>query len=37
MNPYLIIEWEGDVVGPGGIWGRVQGMGSDHWDTRSQP
>ena len=27
-NPYLIIGWEGDVVGPGGIWGRVQGVGS---------
>ena len=25
------------VVGPGGIWGRVQGVGSDHWGTRSQP
>ena len=36
-NPYLIIEWEGDVVGPGGIWGRVQGVGSDHWGTRSHP
>ena len=23
--------------GPGGIWGRVQGVGSDHWGTRSQP
>ena len=33
----LIIGWEGDVVGPGGIWSRVQGMGSDHWGTRSQP
>ena len=36
-NPYLIIEWEGGVVGPGGIWGRVQGVGSDHWGTSSQP
>ena len=26
-----------DVLGPGGIWGRVQGVGSDHWGTRSQP
>ena len=25
------------VLGPGGIWGWVQGVGSDHWDTRSQP
>ena len=25
------------VVGPGGIWGRVQGVGSDHWGTRSHP
>ena len=30
---FLIIEWEGGVVGPGGIWGRVQGVGSDHWGT----
>ena len=26
-----------EVVGPGGIWGRVQGVGSGHWGTRSQP
>ena len=26
-----------EVVGPGGIWGRVQGVGSDHWGTGSQP
>ena len=25
------------VVGPAGIWGRVQGVGSEHWGTRSQP
>ena len=25
------------VLGPGGIWGWVQGVGSDHWGTRSQP
>ena len=25
------------VVGPGSISGRVQGVGSDHWSTRSQP
>ena len=37
LHPYLIIEWEGDVVGPGGIWGRVQGVGSDHWGTKSHP
>ena len=24
-------------LGPGGIWGRVQGAGSDPWGTRSQP
>ena len=36
-NLFLIIEWEGDVVGPGGIWGQVQGVGSDHWGTRSHP
>ena len=24
-------------LGPGGVWGRVQGVGSDHWSTRSQP
>ena len=30
-NPYLIIGWEGDVVGPGGIWGRVQGVGPTLW------
>ena len=27
----------GGVLGPGGIWGRVQGAGSDHWGTRSLP
>ena len=27
--PYLIIGWEDEVLGPGGIWGRVQGVGSD--------
>ena len=32
-----IIEWEGEELGPGGIWGRVQGVGSDHWGTRSLP
>ena len=26
-----------EVVGPGGTWGRVQGVGSDHWGTSSQP
>ena len=26
-----------EVLGPGGVWGRVQGVGSDHWGTRSQP
>ena len=26
-----------EVVGPGGIWGQVQGVGSDHWATRSLP
>ena len=36
-NPYLIIEWEEGVVGPGGILGRLQDVGSDHWGTRSQP
>ena len=36
-HPYLIIEWGGGVLGPGGIWGRVQGVGSDHWGTRSLP
>ena len=35
--PYLIIGWEDEVLGPGGIWGRVQGVGSDHWGTSSQP
>ena len=25
------------VVGPGDIWGRVQGVGSDHWGTSSPP
>ena len=34
---YLIIEWEDEVLGPGGIWGRVQGVGSDPWGTNSQP
>ena len=37
FHPYLIIEWEREVLGPGGIWGRVQGVGSDPWGTRSQP
>ena len=37
QNPYLIIGWEREVLGPGGIWGRVQGVGSDPWGTRSQP
>ena len=37
QHPYLIIGWEDGVLGPGGIWGRVQGVGSDHWGTRSQP
>ena len=32
-----LIGWEDGVLGPGGIWGRVQGVGSDHWGTRSQP
>ena len=36
-NHYLIIEWEGEELGPEGIRGRVQGVGSDHWGTRSQP
>ena len=26
-----------EELGPGGIWGRVQGVGSDHWGTSSQP
>ena len=31
-------NWMGrEVLGPGGIWGRVQGLGSDHWGTRSLP
>ena len=34
---YLTMEWEREVVGPGGIWGRVQGVGCDHWGTGSQP
>ena len=25
------------VLGPGGIWGQVQGVGSDNWGTKSQP
>ena len=29
-NPQLIIGWEGEDLGPGGIWGQVQGVGSDH-------
>ena len=30
-------NWMGTgVLGPGGIWGRVQGVGSDHWGTTSQ-
>ena len=34
----LINNWMGrEDLGPGGIWGRVQGVGSDHWGTRSQP
>ena len=37
INPYLIIGWEREVLRPGGIWGRVQGVGPDHWGTRSQP
>ena len=37
LNPYLITGWERGVLGPGGIWGRVQGVGSDPWGTRSQP
>ena len=28
--PYLIIEWGDEVLEPGGIWGWVQGVGSDH-------
>ena len=36
-HPYLIIGWEDEVLGPGGIRGRVQGVGSDHWGTSSQP
>ena len=36
-HPYLIIGWEDEVLGPGDIWGRVQGVGSDHWGTRSLP
>ena len=36
-NHYLIIEWGDEVLGPGGIWGQVQGVGSDPWGTRSQP
>ena len=31
--PYLIIGWGDEVLGPGGIWGRVQGVSSDHWGT----
>ena len=37
LNPYLIIGWEDGVLGPGGIWGQVQGVGSNHWGTRSLP
>ena len=33
INNWMVTE----VVGPGGIWGWVQGVGSDHWGTRSQP
>ena len=34
----LINNWMGrGVVGPGGIWGWVQGVGSDHWGIRSLP
>ena len=36
-HPYLIIGWGDEVLGPGGIWGRVQDVGSDHWGTRSLP
>ena len=36
-HPYLIIGWEDEVLGSGGIWGRVQGVGSDHWGTSSLP
>ena len=31
------MDGKGEVVGPGGIWGRVQGVGSDPWGTNSQP
>ena len=38
LNPSLIIGWGDEVLGPGGIWGQVQGgVGSDHWGTTSQP
>ena len=34
----LINNWMGrGDLGPGGIWGRVQGVGSNHWGTRSLP
>ena len=38
MDVSLINNWMGrEVLGPGGIWGWVQGVGSDHWGTKSQP
>ena len=33
INNWMVTE----VVGPGGIWGWVQGVGSDPLGTRSQP
>ena len=37
LYPYLIIGWEDGVLGPGGIWGQVQGVGSDNYGTSSLP
>ena len=31
------MDGKGEVLGPGGIRGRVQGVSSDPWGTRSQP
>ena len=31
------MDGEEGVLGPGGIWGRVQGVGSHPWGTNSQP
>ena len=38
MAVSLINNWMGrEDLGARGIWGRVQGVGSDHWGTRSLP